>query len=102
MNELVTSLDLRLVKSTVFRCANCKTWYARIPAWDDLDKGDACEKCGCTSFTSAEGRPFGPKHHLWAIILDEWECVRHNKSMFDAYRGTFALAAQPGGATEAG
>jgi len=64
-------------ESVKFICTGCHRWYTRFPAFlgNILDKGDYCEHCGCTSFISSRGRPFGPKSRQWKIILDEWEWV---------------------------
>lgn len=63
-----------LFYTTVFRCANCHAWYCRLPNYmDELDKGDCCEKCGCTSMSLSKGRPIGEKSKDWDWILENWE-----------------------------
>ena len=59
------------IKTIVFTCGHCKAWYCRIPAWDDLGKGDQCERCGATCFASRSGRPVGPRSRHWPWMLDE-------------------------------
>jgi hypothetical protein len=64
-----------LARSTVVVCAHCRAWYGRLPAFmgDCLDKGDYCERCGCTSFTVRPGRPYGPRSRDWGDIVERWK-----------------------------
>jgi rRNA maturation endonuclease Nob1 len=57
------------VYSYVYKCASCNTFYSRLPVWDGLDKGDQCDKCGCTSFSVTQGRPYGPKSRQWPDLM---------------------------------
>jgi len=64
-----------LFRSWVIRCGRCKAWWYRLPQFmgdGSGDKGDYCEKCGCTSVTITEGRPFGPRSKRWPMYLKEW------------------------------
>ena len=58
----------------VYRCSRCRTWYGRTPTFlGDLDKGDYCERCGCTSFSVSNGRPIGKKSKDWDWVLEAWK-----------------------------
>ena len=74
MGNEINIPKLLLARSVVVTCASCKAWYMRYPAFmgDDLDKGDQCLRCGVTSFTMREGRPYGPKSKDWDWILSMW------------------------------
>ena len=85
---------LRKVHTTVYRCGQCKTWYVRLPNWSALDHGDSCERCGCTSFITSEGRSVGPSSKHWYSLRGEfleyvemsvfhWASVDEMRGMFD-------------------
>ncbi len=61
--------------STVYRCYQCKSWIIRYPDFmgEPFDKGDYCEKCGCTSVTFSPGRPYGKKSQALKNIQEEWD-----------------------------
>lgn len=65
-------MNVRLIKSTVYRCTRCNSWYCRLPTFlAELDKGDICEKCGCTSFLELKGRPYGCKSRCWEKLINQ-------------------------------
>jgi len=67
-------MELKLVKTHVIRCASCNKWLFRLPQWceDDFGKDHQC-KCGCTSISITEGRPFGPRSKYWSLLTAEFE-----------------------------
>ena len=66
--------SIRLIRSVVYRCGRCRTWYLRYPLFlCELDKGDECEKCGCSSFSEEEGRPYGSHSSSWTYFMSEIE-----------------------------
>jgi hypothetical protein len=64
-------------KATVYTCNGCGKWLLRHPCFMGIpfDKGDHCEKCGCTSVKMRSGRSFGPRSKQWKTIVEWWELV---------------------------
>ncbi len=60
-----------LIRSRVYRCASCKAWNVRLPYWAEAD--EECRRCGCTSFTYTEGRPYGPGSALWDVLVRDFD-----------------------------
>lgn len=99
--ELIEKIrNLKAFKTTVVRCAHCKTWYTRYPSFSGgiLDMGDECEKCGCTSFFEVPGRVVGVKSkyfkfwheelsdyvkNLWEVLGDYEKEMLINGLIFD-------------------
>ena len=63
---------ITLMPSIVFRCGQCRAWYVRMPIYCGLDKGDQCDKCGCTSFHGTAGRAYGLRSRRWPMIMSDW------------------------------
>jgi DNA-directed RNA polymerase subunit RPC12/RpoP len=67
-------MELKLVKTYVIKCAQCKRWLGRLPRWTnaELGKGHRCEYCGCTSIEITNGRPWGPRSRYWDDLVTEF------------------------------
>jgi hypothetical protein len=68
-------MRLKLVKTDRIRCFGCKAWIGRLPKWDgcELGKGWQCPKCGTTSISYDDGRPWGPRYRHWDELVQEFE-----------------------------
>ena len=75
---------IRVIKTVVYRCSRCRAWYCRLPIFlAELDKGDECELCGCTSFSKSVGRPIGKKSKWWAECIERLEEYKELGIVFD-------------------
>lgn len=62
---------VRAIKSTVITCNACGHWLGRVPLYEsEGDKGDCCDRCGCTSVRLRNGRPFGPRYRYWPALIE--------------------------------
>lgn len=80
---------LKLIKSHRIRCYGCKAWIMRLPQWCncELGKGWQCSKCGTTSISWDEGRPFGPRSRQWDQLVEEFHeiCESFSGDMDPSY-----------------